>query len=181
MTVNGSAPGVLAEEAKALKALFIHYSTDYVFDGMKGTPYTEEDVPNPINMYGRSKLAGEQAIRSAGGAYLILRTAWVYSARRDSFVTKVLQWARHHETLRIVDDQISNPTWARMLAEITGLILAHGIEYIEERKELYHLAGSDFASHFEWARQILEFDPNRREQKVAENAGLARRTEVGSE
>lgn len=168
MTVNGSAPGVLAEEAKALKALFIHYSTDYVFDGMKGTPYTEEDVPNPINMYGRSKLAGEQAIRSAGGAYLILRTAWVYSARRDSFVTKVLQWARQNETLRIVDDQISNPTWARMLAAVTGLLLARGVEYVKERKGLYHLAGSGFASRFEWAKQIVKLDPNRHEQKVKE-------------
>ena len=167
-TINAAAPAMIAEESKKIGAVLIHYSTDYVFDGKKGTPYVETDMPNPLNVYGASKLAGEQAVQAAGGAYLILRTAWVYSLRRDSFVTKVLQWGRQNETLRIVDDQISNPTWARMLAEITGLILARGIGHTKERKGLYHLAGDGFASRLQWAKQILELDPNRYEQRVKE-------------
>jgi dTDP-4-dehydrorhamnose reductase len=173
--INGAGPGILAEEVRKLNAVLIHFSTDYVFDGKKGEPYVETDVPNPLNTYGKSKLAGEQAIRSVGGAYLILRTSWVYtlrtsagSLRRDSFVAKVLQWARQNETLRIVDDQVSNPTWARMLAEMTAQILARGDDYIHERTGLYHLAGSGFASRFEWARLILKMDPDRNEQPMKE-------------
>jgi dTDP-4-dehydrorhamnose reductase len=166
--VNSTAPQVMAEEAKRIRAVLIHYSTDYVFDGKKGAPYMEEDIPHPLNVYGVSKLEGEQAIQSVDGACLILRTAWVYSLRGDSFVTKVLKWARQNETLRIVDDQLSNPTWARMLAETTGAILARGVEYIKEHKGLYHLAGSGYASRFAWTKQILEFDPNQHEQRVKE-------------
>ncbi|MBE3118467.1 MAG: dTDP-4-dehydrorhamnose reductase [Candidatus Atribacteria bacterium] len=166
--INGTGPGVLAEEARKLKAVLVHYSTDYVFDGIKGAPYMETDLPHPLNVYGESKLAGEQAIQSVDGAYLIMRTAWVYSMRRDSFVSKVLGWARKNETLRIVDDQISNPTWARMLAEMTAQILASGIDYIRGCTGLYHLAGDGFASRLEWARLILELDPNRHEQMVKE-------------
>jgi dTDP-4-dehydrorhamnose reductase len=167
--INAIAPGVLAEEARRLNALFIHYSTDYVFDGTKGTPYSEEDKPNPLNYYGLSKLEGEQNVENIGGAYLIFRTSWVYSLRQQSgFVNKVLQWARQQETLRIVKDQISNPTWARMLAEVTAQILAQGVEVCSKRKGLYHLAGSGFTSRFEWAKSILALDPNRSEQTVKE-------------
>jgi len=166
--INGTGPGVLAEEGRKLKAVLVHYSTDYVFDGTKGAPYMETDLPHPLNVYGESKLTGEQAIQSVDGAYLIMRTAWVYSMRRDSFVSKVLGWARQNETLRIVDDQISNPTWARILAETTALILGKGIGTIEERKGLYHLAGSGYASRLEWAKEILELDPHRQEQTVKE-------------
>jgi len=166
--INGTGPGILAEEAKTLNAVLIHYSTDYVFDGTKGKPYVETDTSNPLSIYGKSKLAGEQAIQSVDGTYLILRTAWVYSLRRDSFVTKVLGWARKNETLRVVDDQISNPTWARMLAETTALIIGKGIGCIEERKGLYHLAGEGYASRLEWARKIIEFDPHREEQVCKE-------------
>jgi dTDP-4-dehydrorhamnose reductase len=162
--INGEIPGILAEECVLLKAALIHYSTDYVFDGRKGRPYIEMDTPNPLNIYGKSKLAGEQAIQKAGGAYLILRTAWVYSLRGDSFITKVLGWARQNETLRIVDDQISNPTWARMLAEFAALILVQGKDLIGERRGLYHLAGTGHTSRFEWARKILELDPRKEEQ-----------------
>ena len=116
--INGTGSRVLAEEARKLNAVLIHYSTDYVFDGTKGAPYGETDLPHPINVYGQSKLAGEQAIQSVDGNYLIFRTAWVYSLRRNSFVSKVLGWARKNETLRVVDDQVSNPTWARMLAKV---------------------------------------------------------------
>ena len=162
--INTTGPGILAEEAKKLGAALIHYSTDYVFDGTKGSPYVESDIPHPLNVYGESKLAGEQAIQAADGNYLIFRTAWVYSNRRDSFVAKTLQWARQNETLKIVDDQISNPTWARLLSEITGSILTRGTEYIEERKGLYHLAGGGYASRLEWAKEILALDPNPGEQ-----------------
>jgi dTDP-4-dehydrorhamnose reductase len=166
--INAASPGVMAEEAKRTGALLIHYSTDYVFDGTKGAPYVESDQPNPLNVYGQSKLAGEQAIQAVDGAYLILRTAWVYSLRRDSFVTKVLKWARTQETLRVVDDQVSSPTWARMLAECTGLVLARGYEYIEERKGLYHLAGSGYASRLEWAKAIIKLDPKKHEYVLRE-------------
>ena len=172
MAINGIGPGILAEEAKRLGAALIHYSTDYVFDGTKGEPYTEEDEPNPINVYGKTKLAGEEAIQAIGANYLIFRTAWVYSLRRPCFVTKVLQWARENETLRIVDDQISNPTWARMLAEATAQVIAQGrgepVEYIREKSGLYHLAGGGSCSRYEWAKTILEMDPYKEEQVVKE-------------
>lgn len=162
--INASAPQILAEQARALGALLIHYSTDYVFDGRKAQPYIESDVPNPLNVYGASKLAGEQAVREVDGAYLILRTAWLYSLRGNGFVTKVLDWARKNETLRIVDDQISNPTWARMLAEVTAQILARGEDYVRAHRGLYHLAGDGRASRLEWAREILKLDPKPEEQ-----------------
>jgi dTDP-4-dehydrorhamnose reductase len=166
--INGTGPGVLAEEARKLNAVFIHYSTDYVFDGQKEVPYVEEDTPNPLSVYGRSKLEGERLVQEVGGVYLILRTSWVYSLRQGGFVNKVLEWARQQETLRVVSNQVANPTWARMLAEMTAQILARGDDYIHERTGLYHLAGSGFASRFEWAKSILELDPNKSEQRVEE-------------
>ncbi|HEY5669624.1 MAG TPA: dTDP-4-dehydrorhamnose reductase [Anaerolineales bacterium] len=170
--VNARAPGVLAEQAVDLGAALIHYSTDYVFDGSKGSPYIESDTPNPLNVYGRSKLAGEQAIEHIGGAYLILRTSWVYSLRRDSFVTKVLQWSRKQPSLRIVDDQVSNPTWARMLAETTAQLIAKAggdpSGWLGERRGLYHLAGNGYASRLEWAQAILSHDPHKEEQVTRE-------------
>ena len=170
MAINGTGPGILAEEAKRLNGALIHYSTDYVFDGTKGEPYTEEDEPNPLNVYGETKLAGEQAIQDIDGAYLIFRTSWVYSLRRPCFVTKVLKWAREQETLRIVDDQISSPTWARTLAESTAQVIAQGrnqpIEHIQEKEGLYHLTGGGSCSRYEWAKAILQFDPDEEEQVV---------------
>jgi len=164
--INGKGPGVLAEEARKLNAVLIHFSTDYVFDGTKGAPYEETDLPNPINVYGESKLFGEQAIQTVGGDYLIFRTAWVYSLRRESFVTKVLEWARKKELLRVVDDQVSNPTWARMLAEATAQIFAQGVGYLRERAGLYHLAGGGYATRYAWAQEILKLDPKKQEQTV---------------
>ena len=172
MAINGTGPGILAEEAKRLNSALIHYSTDYVFDGTKGEPYTEEDEPNPLNVYGETKLTGERAVQDVGGVYLIFRTSWVYSLRRPCFVTKVLKWAREQETLRIVDDQISSPTWARTLAEATAQIIAQGrgepVEYIQEKRGLYHLAGGGSCSRYEWAKAILELDPHKEEQVVKE-------------
>jgi dTDP-4-dehydrorhamnose reductase len=168
--INATIPGILAEEAQLLKAALIHYSTDYVFDGTKGTTYSEDDAPNPLNVYGKSKLAGEKAIQAVGGAYLVLRTSWVYSLRCDSFVTKVLGWARKQENLYVVNDQIGNPTWARMLAEVTALVCAKAdndlFGWLTNRQGIYHLAGNGSASRLDWAHVILELDPNRNEQTV---------------
>jgi dTDP-4-dehydrorhamnose reductase len=169
--INGQAPAKMAQLARELKAAIIHYSTDYVFDGSKGSPYLESDKPNPLGIYGASKLAGEEGIKEADPAYLILRTSWVYSLRRDSFVTKVLGWSRTQPELRIVDDQVSNPTWSRVLAGATALLLAkagkYPMEWINERRGLYHLAGDGYASRLEWAKGILDFDPQRNEQIVS--------------
>ena len=174
MSINAHAPGYMAEIAAKMGAILIHYSTDYVFDGEKGSPYIETDSPNPLNIYGQSKLLGEQAVNQAGGATLVLRTSWVYSLRRDSFVTKVLQWSRQHPQLSIVSDQIGNPTWARALAEISAQVLAvasagsqaHIFDYIQERSGIYHLAGGGIASRLEWAQAILKYDPDPQEQKA---------------
>lgn len=168
--VNAIAPGVLAEEMKKLGGALIHYSTDYVFDGEKGSSYTEEDAPNPINVYGQTKLAGEQAVQGVGGVVLTFRTSWVYSLRIGGFVNKVLTWARQQEVLRIVDDQIGSPTWARMLAEATAQVIAHGgddpLGYLQHHRGLYHLAGAGTASRYEWAREVIERDPHKDEQLV---------------
>jgi dTDP-4-dehydrorhamnose reductase len=170
MKINALAPGLMAEAARKLRTVFVHYSTDYVFDGRKNAPYTETDVTNPLNIYGKSKRTGEENIKQAGDAYLILRTSWVYSLRGNSFVNKVLGWSRKNSTLRIVDDQVSNPTWACMLAEITMLLLAQNrvtlLETIRERRGIYHLAGGGYTSRYEWAKHILAHDPHRAEQMV---------------
>lgn len=170
--INATGPGVLAEEAKKIHAVLVHYSTDYVFDGTKGSPYVETDQPNPLNVYGQTKLEGEQAIAASGCVNLVLRTSWVYSMRQGGFVTKVLQWAREQEVMRVVDDQISSPTSARMLAEITALILAQGRNdvygYLSEKGGLYHCAGSGSCSRYEWAKAILELNPRKEEQVVKE-------------
>jgi dTDP-4-dehydrorhamnose reductase len=170
--VNAIAPGVMAEETRKLNATFIHYSTDYVFDGTKGSPYVETDTPNPINVYGASKWEGEQLVQAAGGTFLIFRTSWLFSMRHGGFVLKVLQWAREQETLRIVDDQIGSPTWSRMLAEATAQIIAQGrgtpTDFLRERTGLYHLAGSGSCTRYEWGKAILELDPKKEEQVVKE-------------
>ncbi len=163
MAVNGNAPGVLAEEAKKLGALLVHYSTDYVFDGTKDTPYTEKDVPNPLNVYGKTKLAGEQAIQAVEGNHLIFRTSWVYGTRGQNFFLTMLRLAREREEIRVVDDQIGAPTWCRMLAESTALILAQGInreegfnDYFEERKGIYHMTAGGQTSWYGFAKHIID-------------------------
>lgn len=168
--INSRSVGIMAEEARTLRAAFIHYSTDYVFDGTKDSPYTEDDLTNPLGVYGQSKLAGEQAIQAVGGSYLILRTSWVYSLRRESFVSKVLEWSRKQTTLRVVHDQVSNPTWCRVLAEVTAQLLAmsgnDSPTWLGERSGIYHLAGDGYTSRYDWAKAILDFDPNRAEQII---------------
>jgi len=166
--INATAPGVLAEEALELGAGLVHYSTDYIFDGKKSLPYIEDDKPNPINTYGKSKLKGECAIQNVGGEYLILRTSSVYSLRRGCFVTKVLGWAREQRTVRVVSDQVSSPTWCRVLAEVTAHLLM-GIQddpvaWFGEHKGVYHMAGNGNTSRFDWARAIIHYDPHQDEQ-----------------
>ncbi len=161
--LNQNAPAEMAQAAREIDAAIIHYSTDYIFDGTKGKPYREQDKPNPINTYGKSKLAGEQAVQEAGGRYWIFRTAWVYSLRGETFVNKTLGWARKNTSLRIVDDQVSNPTWARMLAEVTAQALvklsAKSRPDFGGSAGIYHLAGAGYASRYAWAREILERVP----------------------
>lgn len=161
--INATAPGVLAEEAKTLGAGLIHYSTDFVFDGTKTTPYVETDPVNPLGAYGKTKLDGESALEQVGGASITLRTAWVYSTRRPSFVTKTLEWARKFSELRIVTDQVGCPTWCRLLAEATALVIAMGgrnlTPWLTERRGIYHLAGDGGCSRYEWAQAILKYDP----------------------
>ena len=154
MQVNGIAPGILAEEAKRVGALLVHYSTDYVFDGELGRPYTEDDAPSPVNAYGRTKLAGERAIEAVGGHYLILRSSWVYSARGSNFVLTVLRLARERPELAMVDDQSGSPTWARALAQATAALLRKK-ELIRQHGGVYHLAAGGHASRFELANAII--------------------------
>jgi len=147
--VNATSPGVLAEEAKRSGALLVHYSTDYVFDGAKPAPYVEEDEPNPINVYGASKLAGERAIVGSGCRYLILRTSWVYGPRGANFYLTMLRLARERPELRVVDDQEGAPTSSLAIARATAQLLrpgAHG---------LYHLSAAGRTSWCGFARAIL--------------------------
>jgi dTDP-4-dehydrorhamnose reductase len=164
MAINGTAPGVLAEEAYSLGAVLVHYSSDYVFDGTKGAAYIESDATHPLSVYGLSKLAGDQNVQQVGGTYLILRTTWVYSMRQGGFVRKVLEWAHNNPNLRIVSDQVGSPTWSRALAEVTAQVLAKGgtdlLGWLADRKGLYHLGGRGAVSRLDWARKILELDPH---------------------
>jgi len=158
-TINGTAVGVLAEEARKAGILFVHYSTDYVFDGEKSSPYSEADAPHPINAYGRSKLAGETALAAAGGAYLILRTSWVYSGRGRNFLLTVLRLARERDELRMVDDQIGAPTWARDIADATAHIV--GVAQAERAQGkfasgIFHLTASGMTSWCGFAKAIVD-------------------------
>jgi len=161
--INATGPGILAEEAKKINAVLLHYSTDYVFDGTKDSPYVETDTPNPLSVYGQTKLEGEQAVMASGCSFLVLRSSWIYS-RRSGFVAKVLEWARTQETIRIVDDQISSPTPARLMAEITASLIskieANPDDWMLERKGIYHCACTGYCSRYEWAREVLRLSSN---------------------
>jgi len=152
--VNVVAPGVLAEEAKRIGAPLVHYSTDYVYDGTLDRPYTEDDEPNPVNAYGRSKLAGERAIEAAGGTHLILRTSWVYSARRSNFVLAILRLAREKTELSVVSDQAGSPSWARALADATAALLRQR-DLFGQQGGVYHLSANGHTSRYDFARAIV--------------------------
>jgi dTDP-4-dehydrorhamnose reductase len=159
--INATLPGVLAEEAKKLGALLVHYSTDYVFDGTKKTPYVESDVTNPLGAYGASKLAGEKAVVATRADHLIFRLCWVYGARGQNFMLTMQRLAREREKLRVVQDQVGCPTWARMIAEAA----AHAIRQVLAAKEraiysgIYHLAASGTTSWHGFATRIVELMP----------------------
>jgi dTDP-4-dehydrorhamnose reductase len=161
MKINGIAPGILAEEAKPLNALLVHYSTDYVFDGTKTSPYVETDPPNPLGSYGRSKLAGDQAIVAADGNHLIFRLCWVYGARGQNFMLTMIRLAREREKLRVVRDQIGCPTWSRMIAETTTLALKQVVAAPDPLafKGVYHLAASGHTSWHGFAEAIVNLMP----------------------
>ena len=162
LAVNGIAPAILAEEAKRLGAALIHYSTDYVFDGTKDAPYTEDDEPRPINVYGRTKLAGERAIEAVGVPHLILRTSWVYGARGKNFLLTILRLARERDELKIVDDQIGAPTWCRAIARATADIVKR-LDYGQagfanacaEKTGVYNLSAAGQTSWHGFAAAIL--------------------------
>ncbi len=170
MALNGTAPGVIAEEAKLLGAGVIHYSTDYVFNGTQATPYTEQDEPDPQNIYGKTKLAGEKAIQAVGAPHLILRTSWVYGLRGKNFLLTMLKLAREREEIRVVDDQIGAPTWSRMIAESTAQILSQGKEdligYLSSNTGIYNLTATGQTSWYGFAKAIFEVDSKRSEHKL---------------
>lgn len=139
---NAAAPEVLAEEAKRAGAFLVHYSTDYVFDGRKAAPYVESDATGPLNVYGRSKLAGEEAIRAVTDEHLILRTSWVYGARGGNFLRTILRLLDERDELRIVADQEGAPTWSRMIAEATAAALARNGAARPRHAGTFHLAAA---------------------------------------
>ena len=154
MQVNGIAPGIMAEEAKRAGAILVHYSTDYVFDGELERLYVEEDAPNPVNVYGRTKLAGERAIEAVGGAYLILRTSWVYSDHGTNFVRTILRLARERHELSVVTDQTGSPSWARALAAATADLLRYK-DRIPGNSGIYHLSAAGHTTRYEFTRAII--------------------------
>lgn len=152
--VNAHAPGVLAEEAARLGIPLIHYSTDYVFDGRKATPYNEDDAPNPLSVYGRSKLAGEQAIRDVAGQHLILRTSWVYSQHGRNFLLTMQRLLQEKPELRVVADQIGAPTWAATIARSTRALIEHWQAGQTGAWGTYHLTAQGETSWFGFAQAI---------------------------
>lgn len=162
MTINGAAPGIMAEEAKKLNAAIIHYSTDYVFDGTKVDAYTEDDAPNPLSVYGKTKLAGDENVASAGAAYLIFRTQWVYGLRGRNFLRTILDLAREKDKIEIVADQYGAPTWSRLVAEATAQVIARisgtaGMRHmdgLQHASGIYNLTAPGRTSWFGFAERI---------------------------
>jgi len=160
--VNTHAPGLMAEEAKKIGAALVHYSTDFVFDGAKKVPYYEIDSANPINVYGKTKFAGEQAIRGSGVAHLIFRASWVYSTRGRNFLLTILRLATEREELRIVSDQVGAPTCASEVAAATAKVLARIYERNEhsfvfsEFSGTYHMSAAGQTTWYDFAETILQ-------------------------
>jgi len=169
-TINCNAPKVLAQEAKALNAWLVHYSTDYVFNGSGSTPWTETDETDPLGVYGASKLEGEQAIQASGCKHLIFRTSWVYGARGNNFAKTMLRLAQERDSLTVIDDQIGAPTGADLLADVT----AHAIRTAYKQPNLsglYHLVASGETSWHGYASYVIDY---------AQKAGLELKTNLSS-
>jgi dTDP-4-dehydrorhamnose reductase len=160
MALNATSPGVLAREAAAIGALLVHFSTDYVFDGSGGKPRSEDAEPNPLSVYGRSKLEGDLAVRDSGCSHLILRTSWVYAARGGNFARTMLQLATEREALQVIDDQIGAPTGAEMLADITAHVLLR-VRAEPALGGLYHCVASGETSWHGYASFIIEWARSR--------------------
>ncbi len=163
MKINGDAPRILAEEAASRNAALIHYSTDYVFDGNKVDPYREEDATAPINVYGQTKLAGEQAVMAAKAAHLIFRTSWVYESRGRNFLLTMLRLAKERKELKVVDDQVGAPTSARLIAEATAVAIARSfaagaldMDNFRTMGGLYHLTAAGRTTWYGFAQAILQ-------------------------
>ena len=158
--INGEAPGVLAREAARYGALLIHYSTDNVFDGELDRPYRPSDPPLPANAYGSTKLQGEEAIRTAEGPHLILRTSWLYGSRGNNFLTTVLDLADAGRPIAVVSDQFGAPTWTRSVAaatlQVLSLARAAGAAWMEERIGTYHLTAGGRCSWYDFAAAVLD-------------------------
>ncbi|MHC6223428.1 dTDP-4-dehydrorhamnose reductase [Pseudomonas sp. X10] len=154
--INARGPGILAEEAAHLDVPLFHYSTDYVFDGSKVTPYTETDEPNPLSVYGRSKRAGEQAIAAVDGRHLILRTSWVYSLHGRNFLLTMQRLLQEQPQLRVVHDQVGAPTWADTIAQSTRALIERWQSGQAGAWGLYHLTAQGETSWFGFAQAIAE-------------------------
>ena len=160
--VNEQAPAVIAEEAKKIGAALVHYSTDYVFDGSKKSPYEETDTPNPINVYGKTKLGGERAIQASGALHLIFRTEWVYATQGSNFLLTILRLATEKQELRIIADQIGSPTTSREIAAATVRVISQlidkqkGIRSLATIGGIYNMTAEGETSWYEFAKAILE-------------------------
>ncbi|MFD0589828.1 dTDP-4-dehydrorhamnose reductase [Paenibacillus sp. GCM10027627] len=158
--INGTIPGILAEEALNQKAAFIHFSTDYVFDGTKSSPYTEEDMPNPINAYGKSKLQGETNIKQVGGSYMIFRTSWAYGLRGKNFLLTILDLVRNHQEVKVVTDQRGAPTWcsdiSNAILDILDLGKSDMNSFFKQHSGLYHLTSQGSTTWFEFAHTFID-------------------------
>jgi len=158
--INGTAPGILAEEAKALGSLLVHYSTDYVFDGTKDGPYTESDAVNPQSVYGKSKLAGEQAVIASGAMALVLRTCWVAGQHGGNFAKTMLRLGRERDALRVIVDQVGAPTTAALIADVTAQIVArHWLAAVRGAfpSGIYNLAAAGETSWHGYATEVLRY------------------------
>jgi dTDP-4-dehydrorhamnose reductase len=160
--VNEQAPAIMAEAAKEIGAALVHYSTDYVFDGSKKSPYEETDTPNPINAYGKTKLGGERAIQESGALHLIFRTEWVYATQGRNFLLAILRLATQKQELRIVSDQIGSPTTSREIAAATVRVISQlmnreeGVRSLTTSGGIYHMAAEGETSWYEFTKAILE-------------------------
>ena len=160
MRINGDAPGVIAEEAKRIDAVLFHFSTDYVFDGSKEGLYVETDTTNPQNVYGASKLAGEQAIAAVGAASMVFRTSWIYGRRGKNFLLTMLRLALDKPELRIVGDQYGAPTWSKTIATLVAHVVAQGLsadaDWFREKSGVFHLTAGGSTSWAGFAEAIFD-------------------------